>query len=77
MIFIQFMMLNLMMQIVNLFEFRPVQVAYTENHVTHLPMYEQVLKSYRELGRFEEIIQAGRPRHGKVGLWFSFPYFSF
>lgn len=59
------------MQIVNLFEFRPVQVAYTENHVTHLPMYEQVLKSYRELGRFEEIIQVGRPRHGKVGLWFS------
>ena len=59
------------MQIVNLFEFRPVQVAYTENHVTHVPTYEQVLSSYRELGRFEEIIQAGRPRHGKVGLWFS------
>jgi len=59
------------MQIVNLFEFRPVQVAYTENHVTHIPTYEQVLKSYRELGRFENIIQSGRPRAGKVGLWFS------
>ena len=59
------------MQIVNLFEFRPVQVAYTENHVTHKPMYAEVLKSFRELGTFEDIVQDGRPRAAKTALWFS------
>jgi hypothetical protein len=59
------------MQIVNLFEFRPVQVAYTENHVTHNETYTEVLKAFRELGTFEHIVQAGRPRLAKTALWFS------
>lgn len=59
------------MQIVNLFEFRPVQAAYTENHVTHNPMYAEVLKGFRELGTFEDIVQDGRPRAAKAALWFS------
>ena len=59
------------MQIVNLFEFRPVQVAYTENHVSNKETYATVLKSFRELGTFEHIVQAGRPRQAKTALWFS------
>ena len=59
------------MQIVNLFEFRPVQVAYTENHVTHKDTYAEVLKAFRELGTFEHIVQTGRPRFGQAALWFS------
>jgi hypothetical protein len=59
------------MQIVNLFEFHPVQVAYTENHVTHNETYSEVLKAFRELGTFEHIVQAGRPRFAKTALWFS------
>jgi hypothetical protein len=59
------------MKIVNLFEFRPVQAAYTENHVTYDPMYSTVLRSFRELGTFEDIVQDGQVRPAEVGLWFS------
>ncbi|MFP6615641.1 MAG: hypothetical protein VCB26_04495, partial [Candidatus Hydrogenedentota bacterium] len=59
------------MKIVNLFEFRPVHVAYTENHVDDPAMYKMILGSFRELGLFEDIIQEGRVRSGQAALWFS------
>jgi hypothetical protein len=59
------------MQVVNLFEFRPVQVAYTENHCSNPETYRTVLRSFRELGLFEDIIQSGRKRPAKAALWFS------
>ena len=59
------------MQMVNLFEFRPVQAAYTENHCSLPEMYRMILRSFRELGQFEDIIQAGRNRPAQTALWFS------
>jgi len=59
------------MKIVNLFEFRPVQAAYTENHVSSPDMYLAVRTAFRELGLFEDIVQAGGVRDGVAGLWFS------
>jgi hypothetical protein len=59
------------MKIVDLFEFRPVQVAYTENHVTGVDMYAMVLRTFRELGQYEDIVQAGQRRPAEAGLWFS------
>lgn len=59
------------MKMVDLFEFRPVHVAYTENHVDEPEMYRMVLGSLRELGVFEDIIQAGQLRPAQAGLWFS------
>jgi len=59
------------MKIVDLFEFRPVQAAYTENHVSSPEMYAMVLKTFRELGQYEDIVQAGARRPAEVGLWFS------
>lgn len=59
------------MTMVNLFEFRPVQVAYTENHVDDPAMYRMVLQSFRELGLFEDIIQNGHVRPAEAALWFS------
>ncbi|MGE0609357.1 MAG: beta-galactosidase trimerization domain-containing protein [Pirellulales bacterium] len=55
----------------NLFEFQPVQVAYTENHCSLDAMYGTVLRGMRELGEFEDIIQDGHVRPAEVGLWFS------
>lgn len=59
------------MKMVNLFEFRPVQVAYTENHVSDPAMYASVLRGFNELGLFEDIVQDGKVREGETGLWFS------
>ena len=59
------------MKIVDLFEFRPVQAAYTENHVSNPEMYAMVLKTFRELGQYEDIVQAGQRRPAEAGLWFS------
>ena len=59
------------MKIVNLFEFRPVQVAYTENHVDEPEMYAMILRSFRELGMFEDIVQDGQVADGQAALWFS------
>ena len=59
------------MKIVDLFEFRPVHVAYTENHVDEPEMYREVLKSFRELGLFEDIIQSGKVRPAQAAMWFS------
>lgn len=59
------------MKIVNLFEFRPVQAAYTENHVSLPEMYLTVRDAFYEMGLFEDIMQAGVIRTGVAGLWFS------
>ncbi len=59
------------MKIVDLFEFRPVHVAYTENHVDHPEMYKMVLGSFRELGLFEDIVQDGQVRPAQAAIWFS------
>ncbi len=59
------------MKIVNLFEFRPVQAAYTENHVSLPEMYLTVRTAFREMGLFEDIMQDGRVRPATTGLWFS------
>jgi hypothetical protein len=59
------------MKIVDLFEFRPVQAAYTENHVSDPEMYATVLETFRELGQYEDIVQAGQRRPAEIGLWFS------
>lgn len=59
------------MKQVNLFEFRPVQVAYTENHSSDPAQYAMILKSFRELGLIEDIIQDGQVRAAETGLWFS------
>jgi len=59
------------MKIVDLFEFRPVQAAYTENHADQPEMYLEIRRSFHELARFEDIIQEGRVRAGSAGLWFS------
>jgi len=59
------------MKIVDLFEFRPVQVAYTENHTSWPAMYQEVRRGFHELGQFEDIVQDGQVRPGVAGLWFS------
>ncbi len=58
-------------KILDWFEFHPVWMAYTENHVTNPEMYGAVLKGSRELGLFEDLLQAGQARPAAVGLWFS------
>ncbi|MCE9592502.1 MAG: beta-galactosidase trimerization domain-containing protein [Planctomycetes bacterium] len=57
--------------IINLFEFRPVQAAYTENHVSLPEMYLEVLKGFHELATFEDIVQDGAVRWGNAALWYS------
>ncbi len=58
-------------KIINMFEFRPVQVAYTENHCSSPEMYQGIREAFHELGTFEDIIQDGQVRSGVAGLWFS------
>jgi hypothetical protein len=58
-------------KILNLFEFRPVQAAYTENHVNSPAMYQEVRKAIHELGKFEDIIQDGQVRPGLAAIWCS------
>lgn len=57
--------------IINLFEFRPVQVAYTENHVSLPEMYREVRRGFHELATFEDIVQDGRVRWGNAAFWYS------
>jgi len=59
------------MKMVNLFEFRPVHVAYTENHVDEPEMYRMVLGSFRELSLFDDIVQNGHVDGAKTAMWFS------
>ncbi|MCS6852185.1 MAG: beta-galactosidase trimerization domain-containing protein [Gemmataceae bacterium] len=58
-------------KVLNLFEFRPVQVAYTENHVSLPAMYQEVRQALHELGTCEDIIQDGQVRPAEAALWFS------
>jgi hypothetical protein len=58
-------------KIVNLFELRPLQAAYTENHVDDPAMYQAIRVAFRELGRFDDIVQDGKVRPGTAALWFS------
>jgi hypothetical protein len=58
-------------KVINLFEFRPVQAAYTENHVNSPAMYQEVRKSIHELGLFEDIVQQGRVLPAQTALWCS------
>ncbi|MBL8794691.1 MAG: beta-galactosidase trimerization domain-containing protein [Planctomycetia bacterium] len=58
-------------KIFNLFEFRPVQAAYTENHCSDPAMFHEVRKSIHELGVCEDIVQEGQVRPGLAALWFS------
>lgn len=53
----------------NLFEFRPVFTAYTENYVNSPEMYAEVARCLHELAQFEDILLKARPVPGKVGLW--------
>lgn len=59
------------MTIINLFEFHPVWIAYTENHTSFPELYAMVLRTFRELGLYEEIVQSSQVRPAQVGLWFS------
>ncbi|MCS7180826.1 MAG: beta-galactosidase trimerization domain-containing protein, partial [bacterium] len=59
------------MKVINLFEFVPVYLAYTENHVNDYKMYEIILRSFYEYGIFEDIVQEGRVKDGEVALLFS------
>jgi hypothetical protein len=58
-------------RVLNLFEYRPVQLAYTENHSSDPAMYTEVRRSLHELARFEDVVQDGRVRPGLAALWFS------
>jgi hypothetical protein len=58
-------------KVFNLFEYRPRQAAYTENHVNDPAMYQEVRKSFHELGQFEDLVQDGEVETGKAALWFS------
>ncbi|MFN4260255.1 MAG: beta-galactosidase trimerization domain-containing protein [Gemmataceae bacterium] len=58
-------------KIFNLFEFRPVQVAYTENHVSLPEMFQETRRGFHELGQFEDIVQDGQVRPAQTALWFS------
>jgi hypothetical protein len=58
-------------KIFDLFEFRPVQAAYTENYVNSIDMYREVRKSIHELGLFEELVQDGVVDPGVAGIFFS------
>jgi hypothetical protein len=59
------------MTMVNLFEFNPVQVAYTENHTSNPEMYHAVRVAFGELQKFEDVVQDGGVRWGNAALWYS------
>ncbi len=58
-------------KVFNLFEYRPVQAAYTENHCSDPAMFKEIRKSFHELGTFEDFVQDGAVRPAEAGLWFS------
>jgi hypothetical protein len=55
----------------DLFEFRPVQLAYTENYVNSPEMYAEIRRSLSELARFEGLVLDGELQSGTTGLWWS------
>lgn len=56
---------------IDLFEFRPVAASATENHTTDPKMYQEIRRSFGELGKFEDIVQKGAVRQGDAALWYS------
>jgi hypothetical protein len=58
-------------KVINLFEIRPVQHAYTENHCSDPAMYQEIRKSLHELGTFEDIIQDGEVMPAKTAIFCS------
>jgi hypothetical protein len=58
-------------KIFNLFDFRPVQVTYTENYANLPRMYLEVRRALYELGLFEDIVQDGHVLRAPAALWFS------
>jgi len=58
-------------KVFNLFEFRPCQAAYTENHVSDPAMFQAVRQGIHEIGQFDDILQDGQVRPGPAALWFS------
>ena len=56
-------------KVLNLFEYRPVQAAYTENHCSDPAMYQAIRQNLYELGQFEDIIQDGQVRPGLAAIW--------
>lgn len=58
-------------KVINLFEFRPVQAAYTENHVNSPAMFQEVRRGIHDLGTFEDIVQDGQVLPATTGLWCS------
>ncbi len=58
-------------KVLNLFEYRPVQLAYTENHCSDPAMFGEIRRSLHELARFEDVVQDGHVRPGVAALWFS------
>jgi hypothetical protein len=59
------------MKVVNLFELRPVQAAYTENYVNDPAMYLAIRDAVHELGALEDIVLPGAVRPAAAALWFS------
>lgn len=59
------------MQVVNLNEFRPLQLAYSEHYVNSPDMFRAIRRALWDLARFEDIVQDGAVRAGLVALWFS------
>ena len=58
-------------KVLNLFEYRPVQAAYTENHCSLPAMYQEVRRAMHELAILDDLVQDGQVRPASVGLWFS------
>lgn len=58
-------------KVLNLFEFRPVQFGYTENHCSDPAMYQEIRKSFHELGTFEDIVQDGTIPTAQAAMFFS------
>lgn len=59
------------MTMLNLYQFTPLHSSYTENYVESHAMYQAVLRTVREFGTYEDLVQSGRLRPARTGLWFS------
>jgi hypothetical protein len=58
-------------RIFNLFDLVPLAGAPTENYVNDPAMYRAVRDALHELGAFEDLLHAARPRPAAAALWFS------
>ncbi len=53
----------------SLFEFRPVQAAYTENHVDAPEMYDAIREALHEVGTFDDLLQETEVRAGVAAIF--------